>query len=334
MTPGRLYRLRGTRIIGVLAGPGNRRPVNLFASPEHGTGVAGALGGLRHGTDPNVLLVLVTSADQQAWEWVARQPWIDFVEASYLSVNGATTVGGGHTPSAQEATCEQGPSVRRLTQHGRAVFVAQGNTEQVGQLEPPSGLPGVVHVGGVNDVGRTWLPGDPSPDQAISLSTPTRPYDIGELYSFPSLAAASLNGTVTFGGTSGATPRLTGDAAQLLAFARQILRTPADTPARQDLAWLGPGGRRPARGPLADGRLTAEELTRLLYQTAQPAESVEGARFPLEGYGAYNADAVARAAQVLAGKAVLPMRAKDDLVKSGIDKQREAAFNSVRCGQP
>lgn len=332
LAPGRLYRLRGTRIIGVLAGPGGSTPVDLFASPEHGTGVAGALGGLRHGTDPDVLLVLVTGVDRQAWEWVAKQPWIDFVEASYLTVNGATTVGGGHTPSVQEATCEEGPSVQRLIANGRAVFSAAGNTEQVGQAQSPSGLPGVVHVGGVSSTGKTWLPGDPSPVQEISLSTPTRPYDIGELYSFPSLAYMSLTGTQPFGGTSGATPRLTGDAARLLSYARRVLGTPFGDKPRTDLAWSGRGSQRPTHGPLADGRLTGQELTELLFATAQPAEVVEGARFALEGYGAYNAAATRLAEDVLAGRATPPTRTADDTTKTVVDLERTTAFNSTRCG--
>ena len=330
LAPGRLYRIAGTRIIGVMAGGDNLQPVDVFANPGHGTGVAGALGGLVHGTDPNVLLVLVTSVDRAAWEWVAQQPWIDFVEASYLSVNGSGTIGVGRTPTLQQLTCEEGPSVATLISRGRLVFSAQGNTEQVGALEPPSGLPGVIHVGGVDSRGATWLPGDASPDQNITASTPTRPYDVGELYSFPSLAPDSLTATAWFGGTSGATPRLVGDAARLVEFSRHLLGTTSRASTGVALASAGPHARRPNVGPLHDGTLTSSELESVLFSTAQPASPVPNA-FMVEGYGGYGQAAITVAEQVLTGSKPEPDRSVDDEQKTAVDTERAAVFNSYRC---
>ena len=331
MVPGRLYRIADSRIIGVIAGPGDLSPVDIFNNPAHGTGVAGALAGLHHGTDPSVLVVLVTSVDREAWEWVARQPWIDFVEASYASLNGSATIGAGYFPSLQQLTCDEGPSVAKLVGEGRVVFTAQGNTEQIGEIEPPSGLPGAIHVGGVDGSGASWLPGDASPDPMITASSPTRPYDLGELYSFPSLSATSLTDTAWFGGTSGATPRLTGDAALLVSFARSLLRTPNTDELGPHLATLGTGGHRPSAGPLSDGKLDASELATLLYATAQPASSVPD-NFALEGYGAYNRGAIANAERILAGAAAEPGRTADDEQKHVVDAERSVVFGSYRCG--
>ena len=55
LTPGRLYRIAGTRIIGLLAGPGNLSDVDTFTDAGHGTGVAGARFYLPQGTGARAL---------------------------------------------------------------------------------------------------------------------------------------------------------------------------------------------------------------------------------------------------------------------------------------
>jgi len=67
------------------------------------------------------------------------------------------------------------------------------------------------------------------------------------------VAAAHNNfGTTTFGGTSSASPRITGYVARLLA---DVRRRTGHT--GRGLVTIPPGRARPAAGPLSDGRLTA-----------------------------------------------------------------------------
>ena len=75
---------------------------------------------------------------------------------------------------------------------------------------------------------------------------------------------------------------------------------------------LGPGGRRPPRGPLHDGDLTARELVDLMHHTAVPHEPPGPTRYFIEGYGAINDTSQALAMRVLRGEAAEPARPQED----------------------
>lgn len=322
LAPGQLYRIAHSRVLAVINAGGREEPVDLFADADHGTGVVSAAVGRRHGTAPGALVVLVLGSSDAAWQWVAAQPWIDLVSASYFGV--------GSVQDGTRTTCVEGRAIRALTARGRPVFVATGNGEGAGTAASPSGHPDAYHVGGVTRDGRTWLPQDRGDGAVSHRITPNRPYDTGELFAFPAAAADSLTGEREFGGTSGAAPRTAGDAALLVAEARRILRSPHGDAPGGALARAGRGVRPPARGPLRDGALTRDELQRVMRHTAVPYfSSPEG--YAVEGYGAITPTSVRHAIQVLRGVAEEPRRDAEDAFHANVDAVRRGLYPEIRC---
>jgi hypothetical protein len=174
----------------------------------------------------------------------------------------------------------------------------------------------VYQVGGVDSEGRTWRPGHPEEsDPWFAAGNVTRPYDSGERYSFRAAAPDSYDGSVHFGGTSGATPLTAGWAATLIERARDLLDGKAGVP---------------ARGPLADGRFTRGELVDLLHHTATPAEPASPVRYLAEGYGAVDRSSIALATKVLQGTAREPARSEEDAAAAQVKEARRQAF-AGRC---
>lgn len=326
LRPGRLYRIADSRIAGIVnpAGTGADTEVDVFANPDHGTGVVSAAVGRTHGTAPDAVVVVVLGASQAAWRWIAGQPWIDVVSASYFGV--------GSVNDGTRITCVEGASIDTLTTRGRPVFVAAGNGDEVGVVASPSGHPDVYRVGGVTRDGRTWLPHDRSDGAVTPRITPNRPYDTGELFSFPAAAADSLSGEREFGGTSGAAPRTAGHAARLIADARRLLGARNGRPGPA-LASTADGYRAPKSGPLNDGVLTREELLTVLRHTAIPYVASPHA-FAAEGYGAVNARSIDHATRVLRAQAPEPRRDAEDAYRATVDEAREAAYADPRCRTP
>lgn len=310
MKPGVLYQVEGTRIVGIYtSGGGHVR--DIYANPSHGTASASAAVGRAHGTYPEASLVYVPDTSRQAWEWLARQRWIDIISTSYAAVG--------------SESCPEAESISKILDQGRLVFSAIGNGEQAGAFMSPSGLPGVYQVGGVDDDGRPYL-NPMSPGER----TPNRPYETGDRYSFAAADAGSLNGSTPFGGTSGAAPSTAGRAASLIAHARELLRTPKSASLRGNLAIKGRGARAPSRGPLADGDLTAAELVDILHGSAIPSQPASPLRYLTEGYGALNEVAIGSARRVLSGTAELPERPADDTMHERVEAARAVAMSY--CG--
>jgi len=190
----------------------------------------------------------------------------------------------------------------------------------------PNGMPQTYIVGGVTGSGQTWTPGQTDEtDPFYALGNVVRPYETGELFSFPAAAPDSVSGTQHFGGTSGATPRTAGWAAQLVAHAREVLRQ--TKPVSGALA-SGPAKR--ARGPLSDGRFTRAELVALLHAVAVPHSGLpDGPQYAAEGYGALDAAAVKHAMQILDGTASVPSRPGDDQADAAAHQARAALVS--RC---
>jgi hypothetical protein len=327
LQPGVLYTIANSRVIGVI-NPRRRdashdQIVDLFADTDHGTGVTSAAVGSRHGTSPRSLLVVVLGATSEAWDWAASQPWIDVVSTSYFGVGAAS--------EGSSALCSEGRALKRLVATGRPVFSAVGNGDQLGQLTTPAGTPWVFHAGGVDAQGHTWTPVQDSGEQGSTAITPNRPYDAGELFNFVAASAFSLGGEAPFGGTSGAAPRLAGDAANVVAFARKLVHSPPQRLPGEPLVRSGPNVKLPRSGPLADGILTAAELQLVLRATASPAESNSATRYLVEGYGAVNARSVSRAEAVLSGQLALPERSDEDRMAAIVLQARQVAFASPRC---
>jgi hypothetical protein len=307
LQPGRVYGIRGTRLLVVSApGPapytdvtgGGTTEITVGGSNDptlHGTGVVDAAIGLRYGTAPDALAVLVLGNAADSWSWVARQPAVDVASTSAYEVG---------------RPCTAAAEVRRIVAAGHPVFSSSGNTTDEGeQLTSPNGLPDVYQVGGVTPDGTPYgtSPG-PDDDPFYAVGQVTRPYQTGELYDFRTASFDSETGTMRFGGTSGATPRTAGWAATLLAHARS-LRT------------------RPDRGPMADGVLDRAELVRLLHHVAEPSMPGSPAAFYVEGFGALNSRAIRRAERVLEGRLGEPSRPQDDASEAQVEAWRAAAFS-------
>lgn len=328
LAPDTLYRIAGTRIIGVYSSVDGAQPptqTDLLADRLHGTGVASAAVGRKYGTDPDAELVVVLGDSDDAWSWVASQPWIDI--AVTASINELDT---GDPTNSSSLTCAGAAGIHQIVSSGRIVFAGSGDDDQTGALNPPPGLPDVYQVGGVNADGTPWVGVHQSEsDPAFVTGQVTRPYVTGDLYSFTAASPDALTGGAHFGGTSGAAPLTAGRAATLVAAARAQLHTPNASHSGA-LAWLGSTGSRPHTGPLSDGRLTGGELAALLRDVAKPSLP-EPAGFPIEGYGALNAGTTTLAKRVLAGVVAEPSRADDDAAQAAVTTARQALFNSARC---
>ncbi len=312
---GTLYGVRDSRIVGIYVPPGSRDR-DLFEDRVHPTGTTSAAVGLRHGTNPDALLVYVTDPDRAAWSWLARQQWIDIVSTSYFTL-----------VDTRSGFCHEARFIRRIVDQGRVVFSAAGNAEQAGIAHAPSGVPQAYQVGGVDDKGQPYLP---DPDDGF-LSTPTRPYETGDRFSFPAASSEASSGSMPFGGTSGATPSTAGRAARLIQVARSLLDSHWSGVRDGALAIAGPNAVDIQRGPLKDGRFTAQELADLLHRVAVPNQPPSPLRYLIEGYGALSGDAIRSAEKILAGTATAPERGLEDQTHSAVEQARKAAFPAARC---
>ena len=318
MQPGTLYAVAGTRLLLVNAGAD---PYDALQSDAiHATGVADSVTGTRHGSDPQALVVVVLSNQpERVYSWLSDNSWVDLASTSDYAIY--TTSG--------PTQCVGADAVRAYTASGHLLFGSSGNTTDQGEpLVAPNGLPQTYLVGGVDSTGQTWLPPHPEEsDPFYAAANVGRPYESGELFSYGAAAPDSFTGIQHFGGTSGATPLTAGWAARLVAVARTLTHSTSATRNRA----LAVGPARTARGPLADGTLTNDELRTLLHSVAVQHSGLPGAAaYALEGYGALNADAERHAEQILAGSRPEPSRAGEDTANDVALQERAAVF--ARCG--
>lgn len=316
MRPGTLYAVAGTRLLLLNA---SDQPYDGVGQDRlHATGVADSVVGSKVGTAPKALAVVVLGGGTDAaYGWLARQPWIDLASTSTYTIR----------TLPDPSQCAGAASARAFSRD-RVLFSSSGNTtDQPEALISPNGLPETYLVGGVDSTGQTWRPGHvEEPDPLYAVANVVRPYETGELFSYQAAAPDSTTGRVQFGGTSGATPRTAGWAAALVAHARATLRAPGGTANGA----LASGTRRPARGPLADGRLDRDELVALMHAVAvQRTGLPPGPAYAAEGYGALDAAAIARAEQILDGNNPMPSRPADDTADSAARQVRQALFS--RC---
>lgn len=310
-----LYYVRGTRLL-IWTGTRATGPVD-DGSYEHGTGVASLAGGRTLGHAPDALIVMALDHFDLSWAWMAAQTWIDVgTSSAYDPLVGAAPV-----------VCVATAAVKAVRQSGRLPFLIAGNGpfDTTGSAIGQS--PHVVRVGGTNDDGTSRLPGDGS----SALSYSGRGYDIAERYAFTIAARGTSDGYVKAAGTSGSAPLVASRAAGLIAFGRQLVRD-RGVGARDGALVVAPrGARRPLRGPLADGRLTADELLAAQLAAARPARA-EPTRFAVEGYGLFDDDSQALVERVLAGRSDLTDRSADDLAYSAALEVRRAATAAKGCG--
>jgi len=318
MAPGTLYAVTGTRLL--LVNAGSTPYDGVQADAVHATGVADSVTGTRYGTDPGALVVVVLAERPDlGYAWLARNPWVDLASTSDYTIRTLD----------DPQQCTGADEIRRFTRSGHLLFSSAGNTtDQPEPLIAPNGLPETYLVGGVDSSGATWHPGhSEESDPWYAAGNVVRPYETGERFSYTAAAPDSFTGSTHFGGTSGATPLTAGWAARLVAHARAVLGNSRGTTA----AGLAVGPHRPARGPLADGRLTNAELRELLHSVAvQHSGLPSGAAYAAEGYGALGEASLAVAERVLDGSAAQPSRAADDEAQAKALQVRSLVFS--RCG--
>ena len=303
-----LYWLEGTKLF-IYEGP-DHFDTDVFEGSDHGTGVAGAAVGNRHGSYPEAWLVLVRQTFESSWTWLADQRWIDVVSTSYYTLF-----------ETDGTLCGSGDSIRAIVEDGRVVFSAAGNMEQAGMTAEPAGFPTSYQVGGVDSEGRSYLP---NPDDA---ETTTRPYETGDRFNFESASDTSLTDSEVVIGTSFAAPTTAGRAADLIQHARTLLGSPGGMSGNA-LAKAARGVSLPEQGPLSDGVFTNDELTRLLHHIAAPAE--EGPyRYLIEGYGALSDDTTELGKKILAGEAEEPARDQEDTLHTAVESARPVL--NARC---
>ena len=316
LKPNRLYWIRGTRL-GLFVPD---RAVDVFADRFHATGTVSSAIGRKHGTNPEALAIFVPDGSEHAWEWLAKQSWIDAISTSYY-----TLIGG----ESESPTCPEYRSMRTIFEAGRLTFSSSGNAEQAGVAHTPAGSPYTYQVGGVDDQGHTYVPGVSGTEQSV---TPTRPYETGDRFSFPAADSESLDGSMDFGGTSGATPSTAGRAVELLHYARSLIGSKFSGAQKGALAIAAKEASLPSRGPLKDGRLGLGEFVNLLHHVAVPAEPASPVRYLVEGYGALNDQAIERAKAVLRGKVAEPSRPDEDAMHDQVESARPLFFPGARCG--
>lgn len=314
---GRLYWIRGTRLL-IYTPPDIPSDFDLFEERLHATGVVAAAGGRKHGTNPDALLLYVPFASGASWRWLATQRWIDMVSTSYYPL------------AHGDGRCHPTEHIRSIVASGRLVFSASGNVEQAGAVSSPPGVPESYQVGGVDEEGRTYLPASES--AADNGVTPTRAYETGDRFDFPSASADGVEGSMPFGGTSGAAPSTAGRAGELIQFARALLGSDWTGSRDGKLAVVTGRNAPPAKGPLADGDLTAAELTDVLHRSAAPFEEANPLRYLIEGYGAHSEDTIEFAEEVLAGTSKLPDRAEEDAMHQQVEAMRAHLMTATGCG--
>lgn len=308
---GQLLQIAGTHLLVYNA---ESQPTSMLGpNRSHGTAVLGAAASRRSGSAPNAIYVFVLG-NGRAWDWVAEQRWID---VATTSVNSPVGGGSGHGPVA-DSTCSKGAGVRRSVENGKLVLSAGGNGDPSWHLSSPAALPEVLRVGGHQ------ADGSASP-------LPTRPYEVSDLILYDGPSADALTGTQNVIGTSFASPRAAGRAAQLLQDSRQLLRDVA-APARPGLAVQDRRTKAPASGPLADGVLTNTELRSLLQDTAIPRVEQPEARYAQEGFGLLGDEQMNLSRQVLRGTAKSPDRSVERGQHQQAQQLRALITHPARCG--
>lgn len=309
LRPDTLYHLKGTRVLLYI--PRDAGEIDIFDDSEHATGTASAAIGRKHGTAPDSYLVFVPRASEPGWAWLADQPWIDVISTSYYPVVN------------RYGRCHPATYVREIWEQGRIVFAAAGNFEQAGFLSSPAGTPEAYQVGGSDESGRTYLPTNPTNPAVF----PTRLYETADRFDFPAADWQSLDGSMAFGGTSGAAPSTAGRAATLIARARALLGDRRIGLKGGALAKVS--GKAAVGGLLKDGALTAPDLVDVLHQSAVPAEAPSPFRYLIEGYGAHSHESIEHAFQILTGAADPVARPDEDAMHEQVEAVRTDAHDAA-----
>lgn len=286
------YWVPGTKVVGAMNFGGGDI---AGSTASHGAGTTSVSVGNIYGSCPECVLVFIQYADaasgERAIEWALSQPWIDAISNSYgfSRVNRDRLYAGSDT-AAQRAAIERGQTVFFSAGNGQENSFVIPNTTYYSSQEGPDWI---VTVGAVTPGGAPYSGSGKAAD--IASVGASYPASIG--VSQP----AGWGGS--FGGTSNATPVVTGTYARALHVARAALDGPSKTQSGGVIATGAPVACGVARADceLGDGVLTAPELRRLLSLGAAPvtaglapggvvaAPRVGEEGFLATGYGAYYA---------------------------------------------
>ncbi len=305
-----LYYVSGTRLLVYY---GATAKGSVLTDSFHGTGTTSLAAGRTVGAAPDALVVAVLGYNQDSWRWVADQPWIDVATTSTFDViNGAL--------------CDSTAAVRAFRRSGHLPFAAAGNSYVETTVLSPGGYPDVVRVGGVRRDGTTALPGTEDKDPTLYSA---RAYDVGGLFANRIAAAGTISGYTTGTGTSGSAPQIAGRTADLLARTRVAVGDLGSGVRRGALVWASK--KVPKRGPLADGKLTADELLETVLHVSRPAGNQAVGRYAIEGYGWFDRAAQIRALAILTGASAAPARAEDDQAHEAALAARGAYYAAHGC---
>jgi hypothetical protein len=314
--PGNLhgYWIPGTKVIGALTYADSG---DLWQGVDaHGVGTTSSAVGNLHGTCPECLLFFVDYGDtpeegEAAINWVMRQPWIDAISNSYgYSIAVRDRIYSGSSVELQRDATLRGQSIFFSAGNGQAGAFDAPNTTEFSSQEGPDWI---VTVGAVSPGLDNYYDAGPTQDNDEghgAYSGAGKPADIAGIGSdYPTAYTANeigATGTSGFGGTSNATPEITGLYARALYRARTKLAGVSRTQDAGVIATGAPLACAAARAgcELGDGRLTGQELRRRLFEGAvhSPAgfavytagagptpttPAVGEEEFMAEGYGSY-----------------------------------------------
>lgn len=296
------------------------RPV-IDGTQFHGTGVSSVLAGTRYGACPECLVVFVSADDkEEGFAWAAAQPWIDVISNSWGGPLGVPTRGDAARP--EQAADPSAEFTRKAAEQGKVVLFGSGNGA--------TGLGGIVpspqqHSETYSSpfTGPPWIL---TVGAAKANGQPTNWHDIpvdvvaqGEAR--PAASSGSVNDQQFFLGTSCATPIAAGVIGQALLNARRAFGDTATGSRNGSLVVPAPGTRRPASGPLSDGKLTRAEVVDTALSTAawQPFNPSSLATDPLvtpttglsyayQGHGRLDRDSIPLLSNVLLGRVAQPAR--------------------------
>jgi hypothetical protein len=279
-----VYWVPGTKVIGAMTLDGNTLAA---AIDDHGVGTTSSAVGNLHGTCPECLLFFIqlgSEADsEKAIEWAMDQPWIDAISNSYgFSLAVRDRLYSGSNVTAQKKATERGQTVFFSAGNGNDGSFAVPNTTSFSSQEGPDWI---VTVGAStpghdnyyyrdDDAGVPFEPIDQSSEHA-SYFGHGKPADIAGIGGqYPTAYTADTvggTGTSGFGGTSNATPQITGTYARALYYARLALDGPSRIQQDGVIARGRPVacGRVRAKCELGDGILTAAELRHRLFFGAE-----------------------------------------------------------------
>ena len=284
---GNIAWIPNTKVVGLIDFGGGLS----INSNAHGAKASSVAAGNLFGACPECLFVFVDNSGEAGMNWVMQQPWIDAVSNSY----GFSLVNRDRLYSGSDIVAQRDASMR-----GQSIFFSAGNG-QANTFTVPNTTPFS------SQEGPDWITtvGAVSPGKRASYTGHGKPADVASIGSnYPSQGGSTVSGDGTFGGTSSATPTITGTYGRALWAAREMIPGPSRVQADGVVATgeVVPCGAAYADCELADGNLTARELRMRLYHGAQhtPAGMVVGAlgedpelpapgevEFLNEGHGSY-----------------------------------------------